>query len=357
MLDPRKLEMNSVAEEDLLRMSLTGAISPESKQAFETEKKAGNDAFRDRRYNDAILHYSNAEHVNPLSPIPPANRAMAHLKLSNFQEAKKDSAIALELHNAQPKDMQSSTLAVKILLRRATANFELLLYALAAEDFASVLKLDPANQPAKTHLALLKDKFGILPPTNTRKDDTPGTTNNRDKIQLLSESTNGSSAPRERKPHARAATNGSAHSVPELVELPQGMMHNLVAKWSAEPPHSAFEFQRAWKSLQADRAEQANYLIRVVGAERVANGLFGEGLTPQLLEEIVAVLKSALDSSASDASSVAGILLALTKVARFDMLVMFLSEVDKRPILSLVNSLQSNGIPTDQIFRLKQCYS
>lgn len=353
-------EMKSGAEEDLLRMSLTGAFSPESQRAFDAEKDLGNAAFREQRYIDAIQHYTNAENINPLSPVPPANRAMAHLKLSNYQNAKADAAVALELHHALPKHLQSASLPVKILLRRATANFELLLYALAAEDFAAVLQLDPTNQPATAQLKLLKEKFGVVPGKITRpggrSSARDGSKYARSNIQLLSESVNGSSSPRQTPQHIRATNRGFQNET-ALVELPQNVMDTLISKWSAEPPRTTFEFERAWKSLRSDRAALANYLVHTVGSQRLANGLLGESLTPEKLEEIVTMLKVAVDISPANSRAVADILQALTKVSRFEMLLMFFSDQDKQPILALVEALSTHGVPTEQILTLKECYS
>lgn len=348
-------EMSSGTEEDLLRMSLTGTLPPESQASFESAKDAGNVAFRERRYKDAVRHYTAAEGINPLSPVPPANRAMAHLKLSNYHGAKADASVALDLYHALPREVQPTSLPVKILLRRATANFELLLYALAAEDFAAVLELDSKNEPAKAQLKLLKEKFGVTPGRTAAASTAERGKGTSRKIQLITESVN-ASVPERRQGVPAHVTVGSIQDETALVELPQNVMDTLVSRWSAVPPMSSLEFERVWKSLQNDQAAQAQYLIHTVGPVRIANGLFGEGLTPQQLEEVVTVLTIALERNRSDGRRVADILLAMTKVSRFNMLLMFLSPEEKVPVSALVNSLQKHGVSAQHISLLKECY-
>lgn len=336
-------------------MSLTGTLPPESQASFESAKDAGNVAFRERRYKDAVRHYTAAEGINPLSPVPPANRAMAHLKLSNYHGAKADASVALDLYHALPREVQPTSLPVKILLRRATANFELLLYALAAEDFAAVLELDSKNEPAKAQLKLLKEKFGVTPGRTAAASTAERGKGTSRKIQLITESVN-ASVPERRQGVPAHVTDGSIQDETALVELPQNVMDTLVSRWSAVPPMSSLEFERVWKSLQNDQAAQAQYLIHTVGPVRIANGLFGEGLTPQQLEEVVTVLTIALERNRSDGRRVADILLAMTKVSRFNMLLMFLSPEEKVPVSALVNSLQKHGVSAQHISLLKECY-
>jgi len=346
-------------EEELLRMSLTGELPEDIETNFNEEKDKGNKAFREGNYHDAIRHYTAAESANPISPVPPANRAMAQLKLKNYQAAKADASVALELQEAGPLQPSYKQLRCKILLRRATANKELMLLALAAEDFAMVLETDPSNAIAKAELADLKTKYHITPPIGPSSSRSGS---GRGRIEVVAErGSQGSPTQNGTAPHAQVrekrARPTSLQDETALVELPEHVMDTLVSKWNSYPPRSASEFERAWKSLKGNKLGMAKYLLDIVGESRLAGGVLGETLTPQLLEEIIDVLSVAVSTDAAVSRPVADLLLSMTKVSRFDMLLMFLSPSDKRPFSMLMDTLRRNCVDPHKISALQASYS
>lgn len=345
--------MSTLSEEDLLRMSLTGQ-SPTS-SSFDHEKSLGNHAFKQNHLSQAIHHYNNAEQINPLSPIPPANRAMAYLKLEHWKAAKDDATVALELYNALPHSNPDHSLPIKVLLRRATANSHLLLHALAADDYAHILRLDPAHAVAKQRLEQLHHKYNITPSPSASAAN-QATANSRKKIQLLSTdlSSNGTAhLPPPTPAHALHTMQDEA----ALVQLPSHVMRSLLTKWSGTAPVSSVDFERAWRSLRADDLARAAYLIQTVGASRIRSGLLGESLTPQLLNEFVHVLAVALKTDRACSTSVADIMEAFTTVSRFGMLLMFLSESESESIHSLIEGLGKNGVEAASVQKLHNLYS
>lgn len=361
--------MASGTEEELLQMSLTGTLPPSLQNTFDAEKDKGNIAYREGRYEDALRHYTDAELINPISPIPPANRAMVYLKLSQYQQAKDQAAIAYELHASLPPTKRSSRLAVKILLRRATACKELLLLAMAAEDFQAVLDLEE-NSVARAELKQLKDRHAITPSHKSGSSQATGAANHRPGIHVVSEdvatlkkttpgddvraSITHETVKHSQVAHRHASMEGSDEDV--LLQLSKPVMDGLVAKWSAHPPRTASEFERAWKSLVGNEKRQADYLLRIVGSERISQGVLGESVTPQLLEEIIGILTFAVLLDRGDSRAVANMLSALSSVPRFDMLLMFLSSVEKKPISRLLDLLDRNAVGDGQLSTLKQCY-
>lgn len=353
------VEMSGATEEQLLQMSITGKLPPHLQQSFDAEKGKGNTAYREGRFQDAISHYTDAENINPLSPVPPANRAMVYIKMSNFQKARDEAAIAHGLHNALPEESQSEKLLVKILLRRATANKELNLFAMAAEDFQKILDIED-NDQAKMELEFLKETYRITP--------TPSLASNRksaeqqSKIEVLPNNVNGSSHPASKESNSHhngrhpAPTHVTQNDTP-LVQLSQSVMDNLTSKLSAVPPKTALEFERAWKSLQSNKLAQARYLLETVGPKGLKTGILGESLTPQLLERFVQVLNEVVTFDPRVSSVVSDVLFALTKVSRFAMLLMFFSEAEKRPLSQLLDLLQKNGVSQTDIGILRTSYS
>lgn len=134
-------------------------------------------------------------------------------------------------------------------------------------------------------------------------------------------------------------------------------MHALLNKWSGTAPASSVDFERAWRSLRADDFARAAYLIQTVGASRIRNGLLGENLTPQLLDEIVHVLTVAVKTDRACSTPAAEIMEALTTVSRFRMLLMFLSEPENKSINALIEELGRNGVDATSIQKLHDMYT
>ena len=130
-------------------------LDPDNKEArlwykrfkkLETSKADGNDAFKARRYADAIQLYSTALDVDVDVPLVRAqlfaNRAAAHMALKQHTEALRDlnSSLALD------KDY------VKALLRRATVHTALERYQDAVYDLQRAQNLQPESADIKAKL-------------------------------------------------------------------------------------------------------------------------------------------------------------------------------------------------------------
>ncbi|CAN8072651.1 unnamed protein product [Agarophyton chilense] len=359
--------MDSGTEEQLLQLSLTGRLPPSLQKSFDDEKEKGNTAYRNGRYHEAVQHYTAAESINPMSPIPPANRAMVFLKLKEYERAKAEAAIAHELHESLPQEDQSKRLCAKILLRRATANKELLLFALAAEDYQAVLDLEE-NETAKAELSILRERYGVRPPgrspylshnmlSPTLRSRSRNSGASQAKIKVVSESnghTNGVAPPLKRQTLQTPIT--MIQDETEILQLSDDTMQNLVLKWSTSEPSTAADFERSWKSLHGNDIAQAKYLLEVVGPKRIENGLLGEILTPQLIQHVVKVLTTTISQEPSRTTAAAGIMMAFSRVSRFDMILMFLSSAERQQIRSLIDSLEASDMNPTLMRSLRASY-
>lgn len=329
----------TIPEEDLLRMSLSSTIPPSP--TFTATKNLGNAAFKAGRYNDALAHYTEAESINPLSPIPPANRAMVHLKMQNYQEARADASIALELHAALIDAPENDPLPIKVLLRRAVACNNLLLFGAAAHDYTKVLELDPRNQDAKKGLKELEIKHGVKPKSKSVM------------VQVLGETNGKAAASAASKRHVKPHTTIIDES--PLLQLDKMKLKQLGQRWSATTPRNWPQFERAWKSLNNDHVERASYLIHVVGPDALKRGVLGEALTPQLLEQMVASLQSAIQHGCN-VPTVIHLLKALAAVNRFDMVVMFWGNKEKKEFTTFLLELAEMGADYQTISQLQAAY-
>lgn len=347
--------MESGTEEQLLQLSLTGRLPPSLQKSFDEEKEKGNDAYREGRYHDAVQHYTAAESINPMSPIPPANRAMVFLKLKDFERAKAEASIAHELHESVPEEDRNKRLSAKILLRRATANKELMLFALAAEDYQAVLGLED-NATAQEELRVLQERYGIHPPSPRLRSSARNSASSEPRIEVMSETTARSNGVATKTTRTSRPGLSNDQDDTELVQISKSTMQNLLTKWGNTEPRNAIDFERSWKSLRDDEMAQAKYLLEVVGPQRIEQGILGEVLTAQLLERVVLVLSTALMREPRYKSSIALILLAFTEVSRFSMVLMFLSSGEKRKISILIDSLSKHDVSTEIIDKLGERY-
>ena len=120
----------------------------------ESDKVKGNKALKQGKYQDAVEYYTVAIGKNPSNPVYVANRAMAHLKLGNYELAEDDCTAAIKRDNKY----------VKAYLRRATARSVGGNYLEALMDYEDALRLEPKNSDAKREVTRMKRIIGMADP-------------------------------------------------------------------------------------------------------------------------------------------------------------------------------------------------
>lgn len=141
----RRLEMSNVEILRGLQDSAKNVPSSSGKtSAAELEKEIGNKAFKRGDWLTAISHYTKAWQQDSLLISAINNRAMAYLKLDEYEKVLEDCEIVLE------RDANN----VKALLRRAVAYSKTGKVKDAQRDVENVLRLEQNNVEA---LSLLKE--------------------------------------------------------------------------------------------------------------------------------------------------------------------------------------------------------
>ncbi|XP_035483243.2 sperm-associated antigen 1 isoform X1 [Scophthalmus maximus] len=121
------------------------------------EKDKGNEAFRAKDYEEAVVYYSRS--LSIIATVAAYNnRAQAEIKLHHWHKAMSDCQSVLQL---QPGN-------VKALLRRATVHKHTDHFQLAVEDLRTVLREEPQNAAA-TKLLSETEKLMEHPPVQHRK--------------------------------------------------------------------------------------------------------------------------------------------------------------------------------------------
>ncbi|KAL2461781.1 Outer envelope protein 64 [Abeliophyllum distichum] len=115
----------------------------------ELAKEKGNQAFKDKQWQQAIGFYTEAIKLSSSNATYYSNRAAAYLELGSFLQAEADCSKAIDLDKKN----------VKACLRRGTAREMLGYYKEAIEDFRYALVLEPNNKRAAQSLDRLKNLF------------------------------------------------------------------------------------------------------------------------------------------------------------------------------------------------------
>ncbi|KAK9794378.1 hypothetical protein WJX73_002477 [Symbiochloris irregularis] len=123
----------------------------------EAFKEKGNTAFKAEQYGAAVQHYTSAIEVDRSNSVYYSNRAMAFLKLMQWESAEADCTRSLRLKPA----------VVKTLMRRGTARGAQGKLEEAISDYRHVLSLEPNNRQARSELKGLQSTIEALDPSES----------------------------------------------------------------------------------------------------------------------------------------------------------------------------------------------
>jgi tetratricopeptide (TPR) repeat protein len=302
-------------------------------------KDKGNVQFKSGNYTAAITCYGNSIEAQPTC-VAYANRAMAQIKLKNYDSAVKDCTAALNLDENY----------VKAWLRRGTAHRELGLLEKAIADFETALRLEPGNKGAMEDRIQCINKWV----ENNNKKETPSGSHSSSG-DLFSRSASVPVVLEETKEAVFTKTTKLVEemeplpSIPPLVtathELPQAPQQPvpspvmpLQTQTPFKAPKTGVDFERSWRGFKGNLEQQAVYL-RQIDPEKLPM-LLKQVLTPSLIVNLqLTVLAGPLlraqgeeGTSRVTAAAAVGILKALPNVARFSMNVLSLSAAQKKEL-------------------------
>ncbi|XP_058082794.1 uncharacterized protein LOC131230814 isoform X2 [Magnolia sinica] len=345
-----------------------------------SEKELGNEYYKQKKFHKAIECYSRSIALSP-SAVAFANRAMAYIKIKRFEEAENDCTEALNLDDRY----------IKAYSRRATARKELRKLKLSIEDSEFALRLEPNNQELRklyTEVKELYDKeivkktsdavknsiqrFERVRDSETEaKGDSQGarvTVIQADQVEDKNgkdpgkpaiimkgiESITMSSGNNSWEQQLDASEEGAAPnsgtkisngvdgkhefkaSVQELASRAASQALAAAAK-KITTPKSAYEFEVSWRALSDDHVLQA-HLLKTIPPNTLPQ-IFKNALSAPILIDIIKCLTTFF---LEEMELAVDILDNLTKVARFDMIIMCLSAVDKADLYKIWNEVFSN---------------
>ncbi|XP_022745725.1 RNA polymerase II-associated protein 3 isoform X2 [Durio zibethinus] len=373
---------------DKLSSLSSGFVTEENMPDAASEKELGNDYFKKKKFKEAIDCYSRSIALSPTA-VAYANRAMAYLKIKKFQEAEDDCTEALNLDDRY----------IKAYSRRATARKELGKLKESMEDVEFALRLEPNNQEIRKQHAEFKSLYekevlqkasGVLKrsmqgaqelgKSETKENglgmhSVSNSTQRTEVAAVQGYQTKVSQCDEQKKPEKGSVTLeeiGERNIRPgsrtdstqldarlvgsesikrnnrtrkqELKASVQELASRAASRAMAEAaknissPNTAYQFEVSWRALSGDRALQA-HLLKVTSPSALPQ-IFKNALSASMLVDIVKCVATFF--SREDVDLAIKYLENLTKVPRFDMLIMFLSPTDKADLVKVWDEVFCN---------------
>ncbi|KAK6288523.1 hypothetical protein POUND7_000064 [Theobroma cacao] len=362
-------------------------VTEENMPDAASEKELGNEYFKQKKFKEAIDCYSRSVGLSPTA-VAHANRAMAYLKIKKFQEAEDDCTEALNLDDRY----------IKAYSRRATARKELGKLKESIEDTEFALRLEPNNQEIKKQHAEFKSLYekeilqkasGVLRKSMQEAQEVGKSETKENGLGMHSASnstqrtgvatvqgyqTKVSEYDKQKKPEKGSVTSegiGDRNTLagsrkdgtqldsgivglesikknnrtrkPELKASVQELASLAATRAMAEaaknisPPNTAYQFEVSWRALSGDRALQA-HLLKVTSPSALPQ-IFKNALSASMLVDIIKCVATFFREEVDLAIKY---LENLTKVPRFDMLIMCLSSTEKADLLKVWDDVFCN---------------
>eukprot|EP00027_Filamoeba_sp_ATCC50430_P018389 CAMPEP_0168575960 /NCGR_PEP_ID=MMETSP0413-20121227/19980_1 /TAXON_ID=136452 /ORGANISM="Filamoeba nolandi, Strain NC-AS-23-1" /LENGTH=413 /DNA_ID=CAMNT_0008609579 /DNA_START=21 /DNA_END=1262 /DNA_ORIENTATION=+ len=340
-------------------------IIPVDKKDEETkEQKAikakdkGNELFNKGEYRKAVLEYTHSLELDPKNAcIPLANRAMAYLKLNEFQKAEDDCTSSIELDNKY----------IKAYARRGSARIGLKKHAEAKEDFEFVLKLEPNNKAALDELSKLaklleasetkakpaKNEAPVSPrkEATTKQPTTPTPIIEPTPFPPTSAMAAKVAEPEPTQAPIQIPKPTVTPSAPKVkASTPARRVFNIKVEVPKEAPKTSYEFEAFWNSAKSDPDTLYQYLKLVQPSQYPS--LFQNALNSDILTGIIGILHSKFIEH-KDWNGIYN----LSQVNRFNMNIMFLDPDERDQVEQLLSRLkEANLFDTNHIDDLAKLY-
>ncbi|KAI5326314.1 PREDICTED: RNA polymerase II-associated 3 [Prunus dulcis] len=324
---------------DSINTMSSSFISEDSLPDAASEKELGNEYFKQKKFREAIDCYSRSIALSP-SAVAYANRAMAYIKIKSFQEAEDDCTEALNLDDRY----------IKAYSRRATARKELGKLKESIEDAEFALRLEPQNQEIKkqyTEAKSLYDKTILQKASGAQENSVQemrkvgklDTKVNGQSIQPVSSSAQITEMTAVQDHTKRNNTTRNPEvkaSVQELASRAASRVKAVAAE-KITPPNSAYQFEVSWRGFSGDNARQTS-LLKAISPSALPQ-IFKNALTVPILLDII---KCVATFFVEEMDLAVNYLENLTRVPRFDTLIMFLSSSDNADLVKIWDEVFHN---------------
>ncbi|TVU18044.1 hypothetical protein EJB05_34111, partial [Eragrostis curvula] len=312
-------------------MKYPGSLNDEPMPDAASEKEQGNEYFKQKKFAEAVDCYSRS--------------------IGLFKEAEDDCTEALNLDDRY----------IKAYSRRITARKELGKLKEAMDDAEFAISLDPNNPELRKQYSEIKalhmEKTAQKASVSAKRADSFMEVDSpvRAAVEIRDSTSSRSKGGSEGKisetimqPRDAKQKAGSKDSVQELASRAASLYMASTVK-SVKTPKTAYDFEVSWRALSDDTAQQIQFLKSIPPASLPE--IFKNSLSAAFLIDIV---KCAASIFRDDAASAVSILENLTKVPRFDLIIMCLSSMHKSEMRKIWDQVFLENASADQIEALRQ---
>ncbi|KAK5579513.1 hypothetical protein RB653_009197 [Dictyostelium firmibasis] len=335
-------------------------------------KEKGNQLFGQQKYKESIEYYTLAIQLDSTNAILYGNRAMAYLKMKNYQQCEIDSTRCLNLDPTYTKAYH----------RRGIARVELKRFEEAIQDFKHLLKSDPSNKDTLIELnkatTLLNDqkakekqqkeisdklKKDLDEKERKEKEEKPKIIQEIKNVQpittpqLQTQTQIQTQTQTQKQTPPLTTTTTVPQSQPKTLTLEERLnrMANLKAPIPKVAPKNSFEFERVYLSFNNDLSQLYQY-FKLIDPNQLPVVL-GDALTPSLFSDIISILEKYYLSN-KEFTLIFNILNNLLKINRMSLNIQFSSKSEKSSLKIIIDSLNDcNTIDKSQIDFLLNKYT
>jgi len=353
---------------------------PTKEEQYVKFKDQGNGHVAKQQYREALRCYEKCITLNTALPPAHLNSALCHLKLGNYKGAVKSGSTVLELEQGN----------IKALYRRASAYKELKEYANSAKDLKELLKNESTNKQAEDLLAQVKvlwnkqlrgqtgdiasafkeeNAFGEQPKKAAPKKAEPKKQPDQPKKQAKKgKKINIVAEDEEPTPKATPKPAPKAKTPsPVPQEAPKPVVKEVpvtVSKSNKDKPWmkktttgslsgltettTAFSFLQHWSSYK----KKKDIIAFAKVLESCEPASFPKIFSSSLDADMVIAIVDAVDKYFVPEQlhqNAIEVLLAVTRVQRFDVMTMLMSIKDKTSIGSVIEKLEGDSETISQI--------
>ncbi|KAF4531890.1 hypothetical protein B566_EDAN000919 [Ephemera danica] len=294
-----------------------------------------------------MLHYSKSIHIYP-NVAAYNNRAMANLKLKNFQHCINDCNAVLT------KDTDN----MKALFRIALAYSKLGNSAEAIKYFSKALEIEPENKLLQNELAKLTGKdlerINVAEPTKEKKTrilieelNTPASADKTENsasneiIDVYCENSVQIPLPEMNKDDSLTASD-------KQIKEQQGINHNIETMQDLDKVVaiakgiSPFEFLNRWRNTKKDSLFEFASLLKSFHPETLPK-MMGSELDGTILATFIRTLKSCFLNNDEDLRGASSLFNALAGVKRFHIVSSFLTQQEREDAVYVMKQLEENS--------------
>ena len=311
---------------------------------IESEKR-GNVHFRRGEFAEAIKSYTKAIGHDPKSTTAYSNRAMAHLKLSDYRRALTDCNAALRL---DPKFVKALLPCRFERFGRHRAALRDLVQALGLSPGSKKLKVDferRENMCVPRHRRAPRIKIPVSVDSDDDDDDevvvgpsmmVMNKVEEEDRKEVVSVEEEEVEEKKVEETKTSSTLNRAAVTAAKAMAR---ISQKKIAAYSV--PKTSYEFERVWKSLRSDSSARSKYLMKI--ESKRFSSIFKHSVEQDIFVQIVETIRDNIKdwNAKRDCKSSARI---FTAVKRFDMIVMFLSSSDLATVKHLLEFSSSDEL-------------